>query len=221
MPLTNALLKSMGIEGDQRDQIMAEHQATLQSIKDERDELRDKAAKVADLERQVEALKAADESDEWKAKCEQAEADAEKAKADAEKLQGEIDSLKEAKDKLQGEFDAYKGEVATEKANAEKLELYKGLLREIGLDDKRVEKASAMKKLDELTIGEDGKLDGYDDLKKAESEYWAEFIPQSQGTHGQAVPNPPKGEPTGGEANPLAAQVVSRRHERLYGKSEE
>ena len=39
MALTNALLKSMGIEGDQRDQIMAEHQATLQSIKDERDEL--------------------------------------------------------------------------------------------------------------------------------------------------------------------------------------
>lgn len=220
MPLTNALLKSMGIEGDQRDQIMAEHQATLQSIKDERDELRDKAAKVADLEGQIEALKAADESDEWKAKYEKAKADAEDAKADAEKLQGEIDSLKEAKDKLQGEFDAYKGDVANEKANAEKLELYKGLLRDIGLDEKRVDKAATLMSLDELTV-EDGKLAGYDELKAAKAEEWAEFIPQSHGTHGQNVPNPPKGEPTGDQPNPRAVEIAKQRHEKLYGKSEE
>lgn len=219
MPLTNALLKSMGIEGDQRDQIMAEHQATLQSIKDERDELRDKAAKVADLEGQIEALKAADESDEWKAKCEQAEADAEKARADAEKLQGEIDTIKAAKDKLQGEFDAYKGDVAAEKANAEKLELYKGLLRDIGLDEKRVEKAARLKPLDELSV-EDGKLAGYEELKASEADEWAEFIPQPQGAHGQNVPNPPKGENVPNGADPEIAKMLEQRHSDLYGKAD-
>ena len=220
MALTNSLLKQLGIESEQRDTIMAAHQETLESIKRERDELRDKAAKVPDLEGQIEALKAADESDEWKAKYEKAKADAEEAKADAEKLQGEIDTLKEAKDKLQGEFDAYKGDVATEKENAEKLELYKGLLREIGLDEKRVEKAARLKPLDELSV-KDGSLDGYEELKKAEADEWAEFIPQSQGTHGQSVPNPPKGEPTGDQPNPRAVEIAKQRHEKLYGKSEE
>ena len=220
MPLTNALLKSMGIEGDQRDQIMAEHQATLQSIKDERDELRDKAAKVADLEGQIEELKASDKGAEWKAKYEQAKSEADEAKDDAEKLQGEIDKLKDEKDKLKGEFDAYKGDVAAEKANAEKLELYKGLLRDIGLDEKRVEKAARLKSLDELTVKE-GALDGYEELKKAEAEEWAEFIPQSQGTHGQNVPNPPKGGGAPEGADPEITKMLQQNHADLFGKADE
>lgn len=220
LALTQSLLKSLGIESDQRDAIMAAHQDTLESIKSERDGLQDIAAKVPDLERQIEALKAADESDEWKAKYEQAEADAEKAKADAEKLQGEIESLKAAKDKLQGEFDTYKGDVAAEKANAEKLELYKGLLRDIGLDEKRVDKAARLKSLDELTV-EDGKLEGYEELKKAEADEWAEFIPQSQGTHGQRVPNPPKGEGVPEGADPEIAKMLQQRHDDLFGKADE
>lgn len=220
MALTNSLLKQLGIESEQRDTIMAAHQETLESIKRERDELRDKAAKVPDLEGQIEALKAADKGDEWKAKYEQAEADAEKAKADAEKLQGEIDSIKAAKDKLQGEFDAYKGDVAAEKANAEKLELYKGLLREIGLDEKRVGKAARLKSLDELTV-EDGKLAGYDELKAAEAEEWAEFIPQPKGFKGQNVPTPPQGNPTPEGADPEIAKMLAQRHDDLFGKAEE
>lgn len=220
MALTNSLLKQLGIESEQRDTIMAAHQETLESIKRERDELRDKAAKVPDLEGQIEALKAADKGDEWKAKYEQAEADAEKAKEDSDKLQGEIDSLKAAKDKLQGEFDAYKGDVATEKANAEKLELYKGLLREIGLDEKRVEKAARLKPLDELDV-EDGALKGYDELKRAEAEEWAEFIPQPTGKHGQNVPNPPKGDTVPEGADPEIAKMLQQRHDDLFGKAEE
>ena len=220
MALTNSLLKQLGIESEQRDTIMAAHQETLESIKRERDELRDKAAKVPDLERQVEELKAADESDEWKAKYEQAKSEADEAKEDAEKLQGEIDKLNDEKDKLKGEFDAYKGDVAAEKANAEKLELYKGLLREIGLDEKRVDKAARLKSLDELTV-EDGALAGYDELKKAEAEEWAEFIPQSQGTHGQKVPNPPKGGEVPEGADPEIAKMLKQRHDDLFGKADE
>ena len=220
MALTQSLLKSLGIESDQRDAIMAAHQETLESIKSERDELRDIAAKVPDLEGQIEELKASDKGAEWKAKYEQAKSEADEAKEDAEKLQGEIDKLNDEKDKLKGEFDAYKGDVAAEKANAEKLELYKGLLREIGLDEKRVDKAARLKSLDELTV-EDGKLEGYEELKKAEAEEWAEFIPQSQGTHGQNVPNPPQGSHVPEGADPEIAKMLKQRHDDLFGKADE
>ena len=227
MALTRRMLTAMGIEAEKIDQIIEAHTESTEALKakaeEEKakaDELREKASKVPDLEGQIEALKAADESDEWKAKYEQAKSDADKAKADADKLQGEIDSLNAAKDKLQGEFDAYRGDVANEKANAEKLELYKGLLREIGLDEKRVEKAARLKGLDELEV-EDGKLKGYDELKASEAEEWAEFIPQSQGTHGQSVPNPPKGGSVPEGADPEIAKMLQQRHADLYGKADE
>ena len=102
---------------------------------------------------------------------------------------------------------------------AEKLTLYKALLREIGLDDKRVDKAAKLKDMDELEI-EDGKLAGIDELKKTEAEEWAEFIPE-MARRGAPVPTPPKQEPAPNQPNERAVQIAKERHEKLYGKSEE
>ena len=213
MALTNALLKSFGIEQEQRDAIMAAHQETLESIKAERDELQDKAAQVPDLEKQIEALKAADKSDEWKAKCEElSEAN--------DKLQTDYDALKADADKANAEHEEYVKQVEADKSKADKLSLYKELLEEIGLDKKRIDKVAKLKNLDELTVS-DGKLEGYDELKASEAEEWAEFIPQPQGVKGQSVPTPPKTEPTGEQPNPRAVQIAKERHEKMYGKSEE
>ena len=217
MALTQALLKSFGLEADQRDAIMTEHQATLESIKAERDELRDKAAKVPDLERQIQELKAADEGDALKAERDELQGKLDQLQADNDRLKGE-------KDTLNAEYEAYRQQVDTDKSNAVKLELYKGLLREIGLDEKRVDKAARLKKLDELTV-EDGKLAGYDELKQAEAEEWSVFIPQPQGIKGQDVPgaggNPKPPQPAGDQPNERAVQIARERHEKLYGKSEE
>ena len=213
MALTNALLKSFGLEQDQRDAIMTAHQETLESIKAERDELQDKAAKVPDLERQIEELKAAGEKDEWKSKYDE-------LKESADKLQADYETLKGEKETLGSEYEAYKQQVETDKANAVKLGLYKGLLREIGLDEKRVEKAAQLKKLDELTVT-DGKLDNYEELKEAEADEWSVFIPQPQGVQGQNVATPPKSEPAGDQPNQRAVEIAKQRHEKLYGKSEE
>lgn len=213
MALTNALLKSMGIEGDQRDQIMAAHQETLESIRNERDGLRDIAAKVPDLEAEIEELRKADKGEELQAKLDEAE-------EAREKLLGDIEALKGEKASVEGEFESYRNGVEAERANAEKLELYKGLLREIGLDEKRVEKAARLKPLDELTV-EDGKLAGYDELAKAEADEWADFIPQSNGTHGQQVPTPPKGGNVPEGADPEIAKMLEQRHADLYGRPSE
>ncbi len=214
------MLTAMGIEAEKIDQIIEAHTESTEALKaraeDEKakaEELREQAAKVPDLEKQIEALKAADDSGEWEAKYNT-------AKAEAERLQGDLDKVKGEKATVEEDFENFKQGVEAEKADAEKLELYKGLLREIGLDEKRVEKAARLKPLDELTIDDDGKLAGYEELKASEAEEWADFIPQSQGTHGQNLATPPKAEPTAQGADPEIAKMLEQRHADLYGAAE-
>ena len=219
MALTRKMLTAMGIEAEKIDQIIEAHTESTEALKAKAEEaeakaegLRAKASKASDLEKQIEDMKAADESGAWKSKYDE-------AKAEADRIQGELDKLKGEKSTLEDEFEAFKKGVDEEKANAEKLELYKGLLREIGLDEKRVEKAARLKSLDELTVKE-GELDGYEELKKAEAEEWAEFIPQGKGVHGQNVPNPPKGNGAPEGADPEIAKMLQQRHDDLFGKAE-
>lgn len=214
------MLTALAIEPEKIDQIIEAHAESTEALKaraeEEKakaDELREQAAKVPDLEKQIEALKAADEGEKWEAKYNE-------AKAEAEKLQGDLDKLKGEKSSVEEEFESFKQGVEADRANAEKLELYKGLLREIGLDEKRVGKAARLKSLDELTV-EDGKLAGYDELKAAEAEEWAEFIPQPKGFKGQNVPTPPQGNPTPEGADPEIAKMLAQRHDDLFGKAEE
>lgn len=167
MALTNALLKSMGIEGDQRDQIMAAHQETLQSIKDERDELRDTAARVPALEKEVEDLKAAQPTEDWEKK---------------------YDSLKD-------EFDSYKAKVAADEADKEKSDLYRKLLVEQGVDPKRVDAIMRVTDLGEVSV-KDGQLEGSEALAESIKSEWADFVVKEI-TKGASVDDPPGGGGTG------------------------
>lgn len=167
MALTNALLKSMGIEGDQRDQIMAEHQATLQSIKDERDQLRDTAAKVPALERQVQELEAARPTEDWEARY-NAEHEA---------------------------FEAFKSKAAQERADKEKADLYRALLLEQGVDPKRVDAIMRVTDLGKVSV-KDGQLEGSEALAESIKTEWADFVVKEI-TRGASVDDPPGGGGTG------------------------
>ena len=154
-------------------------------------------------------------------------------KSQADELKAELAMAKEAAEKvpaLEKQIEDMKASDPTEewkakyaelndKYEAEKLSLYRNLLREIGLDERRVEKASLLKDLDELTV-EDGKLVGYDELREAEAEEWAAFIPQEK-VQGAPVPTPPKAEPAGEQPHERAVRIAQERHEKMYGKSEE
>lgn len=167
MALTNALLKSMGIEGDQRDQIMAAHQETLQSIKDERDQLRDTAAKVPDLERQIQELEAA---------------------RPAEDFERKYNDEHEA-------FEAYKAKVASEQADKEKADLYRALLLEQGVDPKRVDAIMRVTDLAEVSV-KDGQLEDSEKLAESIRSEWADFVVKEI-TRGASVDDPPGGGGTG------------------------
>ena len=146
MALTQAMLKAMGIESDQRDQIIEAHQEVLADIKRERDELKEKAAKVDDLQRQLE--EAADtKTDEWEAKY-NAEHEA---------------------------YEAFKSQVQADKVKAEKAQAYRAMLANAGIDPKRIDTIMRVTDLGKYEI-EDGKLKDLESLETAAKTEWADFV---------------------------------------------
>lgn len=191
MALTQAMLKAMGIEDDKREQILDAHMETLASIKAERDELRDMAAKVPELERQVEELEAAKPTEDWEAKY----------KAEHEALE------------------AYKVQVEAEKAEAEKGVLYRSLLREAGIDEKRVDAIMKVTDLNGVVV-EDGEISNAESVKQTIAEEWAAFIPQTNIQPAQ-VATPQASQQSSDGANPDVIKRLQERHERMYGTSEQ
>lgn len=192
MALTNALLKSFGIEQDQRDQIMEAHQAVLDSIKAERDELRDTAAKVPELESKIQELESKQPTEDW------------------EKKHSE----------LMAEFDAYKKKVESDKEDAEKMRLYESIIKEAGItNEKLVGSILGGVDLSKLKIS-DGKIEDHDEIKASIAEEWKDFIPV-EGKKGAEVDNPPSGSGGPAGANPDVLKRLAERHDRLYGKAAE
>ena len=167
MALTNALLKSMGIEGDQRDQIMAAHQETLKSIKDERDQLRDTAARVPELEREVADLRAAQPTEDWEAR---------------------FNAEHEA-------FEAFKAKVDQDRADEERASLYRSMLLEQGVDPKRIDAVMRVTDLSGVMV-KDGQLEDAEGLAAKARDEWGDFIVK-QVTKGAGVEEPPSGGGTG------------------------
>lgn len=161
MALTQAMLKAMGIEDEKRDQIMEAHQGVLESIKAERDELKEEAAKVPTLEKAIEEFKASQPTEDWEKK---------------------YNELKE-------EFDGFKTKVEAEQAEMEKARLYRAMLREAGVDERRIE--PIMKVTDLSGVGvEDGAISDKETVMKAIAEEWGGFIAKTS-TQGASVEEPP------------------------------
>ena len=174
MALTRKFLSALNIDADKIDEIITAHSETVDALKKERDD--------------------------FKA---QAEANSE-AKANAEKLQKQVNDLTEQVkengkdaykvkyDAIKEEFDEYKKTIKAEKSKADKTEAYKKLLKEAGVADKRIDAVLRVSDIDSLKIGEDGALEGADDLKKNIAEEWADFIEKTS-TAGAKTSTPPTG----------------------------
>lgn len=167
MALTNALLKSMNIEGDQRDQIMSAHQETLESIKKERDELRDKAAKVDELEKQVKELQEKQPTEDWQKRY----------------------------DEEHAAFEEYKTNVANAEAAREKSELYRSLLTEQGIDPKRIDSIMKVTDLSGISVI-DGQIADKEKVVENIASEWSDFVIH-EATAGAKVDNPSKVTNTG------------------------
>lgn len=133
-------------------------------------------------------------------------AQADKYKEDAEKLpnvQKQLDELskddgyKEKYTQLKEDFDNYKAEVAEKETTEKKTALYKKMLKEVGVSDKRLDTVIKVDGdiIKGIKISDDGKIENVDALKEKTKEAWADFIVKSE-THGTNPANPPSN--TGG-----------------------
>jgi hypothetical protein len=182
----------MGIEEKQVESIIEAHTDTVNGLKADRDKYKEQAGKVADLQRQLEEAQAASKgTDEWEQKF---------------------------NDEHQA-FEDFKAQVATERADAEKAQAYRGMLMAAGIDPKRIDAIMRVTDLSEVEM-EDGKLKDQGKLEESAKEEWADFVLKTitKGSNPATPPETKEKMPEG--ADPDVAKRMQERHERMFGKTE-
>ena len=181
MALTRSFLKGMDIDAEKIQSIIDAHTETVEALKEERDNWKTKAEKLADTEQKLTDATTA----------------AEKAKTDYEKqisdLNAQVQKLtKESGDvaKVQADFDAFKQKVADEKANGEKSAALDDIIKGAGITSEAARKL-ILKGYDLSTVTmKDGKIDNADALSESIKKDYADFIPTTK-TKGTDPVTPP------------------------------
>lgn len=163
MALTRKLLKSMGIDDEKIDQIIDAHTEVTEALKEARDGYKVDAEKLAEVQRELDDLKAKGD-------------DGYKAKYEAEK---------KAHDEL-------KADIANKEAYTAKENAYRKLLKAAGVKEKFIDTIIRADKtvIDGLKLGEDGKIDGADTLTANAKQNWSDFVATTT-TQTAGVENPP------------------------------
>ena len=169
-----ALLSENGLPVDNLDkaaeEICSRHNATLDSIKEERDGYKKDAETLATVK-----------------------ADLATAQKELEQLRNQPDDGYKAKyEKVKKDFDDFKTATENEKVLAAKKAAYTDLCKDAGLSDKGVAKAVKYADWSAVELDADGKIVSAADHIKAVKEEWAEHVVKED-TKGANTPNPPKG----------------------------
>lgn len=189
MALTRKLLEGMGIEDKQIETIIEAHSETVTALKAERDKAKETAAKVPDLQKQLE--------------------EAQKASADEGGWEEKYTNEHKA-------FEDFKAQVASEKAEADKAKAYRELLLKANVDPKRIDAIMRVTDLSGVEM-EDGELKDADKLEETAKTEWEAFVVKTK-TKGADPENPPAGGKAPEGADPEIVKRLQQRHERMYGK---
>ena len=180
MALTRKLLRSMGIEDAQIDQIIEAHSETVNALKDERDSYREAAEALPGVQRELDELK---------------------AKPD--------DGYRERWEKEHADFEAYKEKVSKADSEREKRALYRKLLQEAGVDPKRLDAVMRVADLSEVAV-EDGKIKDAEALSESVKKEWSDFIVQTGTKKADVDNPPAGGDPGSKEPHSIAEAMRQR-----------
>lgn len=127
-------------------------------------------------------------------------------KADRDKYKAEAKEVADLKEKLKGfegaddwqkkftdehkAFEDYKKDIANKEKLATVQTAYKALLKESGVDEKRIDSIIKVTDFNDMKLGEDGKFEKLEELTKKIKEDWSGFIVEKR-TEGADVKNPP------------------------------
>lgn len=167
MAFTRKFLSAMGIEADKVDEIINAHIEVVDGLKEERDNFKKDAEKLADVEKELTKAK-------------------EKI---AKNGDGETVS-KEDYDKLKKEYDDYKADITAKTTRTEKENAFRDLLKSAGVSEKRLNAIIKVSDVDGLELDKDGKIKNADKHTETIKSEWAEFI-ETTTTRGANTANPP------------------------------
>ena len=167
MALTRRFLSAFGIEEDKVDEIIKAHTDTVDALKEQRDAYKADADKLPSIQKELDDLKAA-----------------------AEK--GGKDTFKVKYEALKEDFANYKKEQQAKEIHEKKNALYKELLQEVGISEKRINAVLKVSDVDAVEIDENGKVKDADTLKDAIKTEWEDFI-VTESSKGADTATPPVG----------------------------
>ena len=162
MAFTRKFLSALGIEADKVDEIIAAHTEVTDALKEERDKYKADAERLPDIEKRL---------------------------AEAEKKVEGNDPYKEKYEALQKEYDDYKAEVTNKETTAKKESAFRGILKEIGIPEKRMDSVIRVSDINGIELTENGIKDA-ETLKAKLKEEWSDFI-ATKSTEGAPSANPP------------------------------
>ena len=201
MGLSRKFLSALGIEDEKAEQIWEAHKDTINVIRNERDDFKDKAEKFDTVQKQLnDANKMIEDyenndNNAWKVK---------------------YDALREENEKLKSDFEGFKAETTAKETKSAKEKAYRDLLKEAGVSEKRIDSVLKVTDLDKIELDDEGKIKDTDSKKKDIQTEWADFI-TSESTKGAETSTPPQN--TGG-AEPRksrAAELVAKYRSEHYG----
>lgn len=170
MALTKKMLIAMDIPAEKIDEIMSNHLASVDALREERDTFK------ADAEK-------------YKAESERlanVEKDLVKAQAKVEEAENNAEKLKN----LKAEFDQYKADVEAKAVASITEKAYRGLLKEAGIADKYFDKIIKVTDLSKIKLDKENKIEDSGTIVEGIKNEWSEFV-VTQGAQGANVANPP------------------------------
>lgn len=194
MALTRKFLAALGIEADKIDEIITAHSETVEALKKERDDYKEKAGNAKTAEEEKAAVQK--QLDDLKAEV-------------AKNSDKDYDALKQ-------EYENYKADQEKKQARADKEKAFRAVLKDANIDEKHYDKVIKYSDIDSLELDDKGAVKDVKERVKSIRDEWPELIAVTK-THGARTDNPP--ENTGGvnRGPSRAAQIAARYAEEHYG----
>lgn len=193
MALTRAMLKGMGLTEEQVSAIIEEHTNVTSALKDQVKEYKADAEKFPEVQKELDDLKKDTSASDW------------------EKKYNDEHSA----------FEKYKTDIA-DKEKSEKIKsAYKSLLSECKVGDKHLDSILRVTDFSKMKLGEDGSLEGAEELKKQIGTDWSGFISSEKTKPSGGPETPPGGDDPDSKKTGRAAELAAKYHDNLYGKVKE
>lgn len=201
MALSRKYLKGMGLTEEQVSAIIEANEETITGLTDK-----------------IEKLQSANKEAERKFTSLQSEYDSLKESTDTSKTpyKKKYEEELATREKLQQEYDSYKAGVEEEKAIAKKSDAYRKLLKDAGINDKRIDSVLKVSPFKDVEFEEDGTVKDKDKLIESIKNDWSDFI-MTKEVQGATVAHPIVNKQSEKKVS-RAAELAAKYHANLYGE---